>query len=193
MNSYRPLIILLTGAVLTGICFAHLSRAQITQPRVNHEYLWYEAENMRGITETSRHEPLLSPSYLDLPAAKAPGWSISGPGVAAEWTQGGESEWNSVAAAADETRGTIWQDIEVPRAGEYKVWVRYADSANKTETFVARITQEGREVARHEFGVTDMIDPHDEVSMYWGWAFAWDSAAANLARHRPGVRSIAFW
>jgi len=29
-----------------------------------HEYLWYEAENMRGITETSRHEPLLNPSYL---------------------------------------------------------------------------------------------------------------------------------
>ena len=36
------------------------------------EYLWYEAENMRGITETARHEPLLNPSYLDLPSSKAP-------------------------------------------------------------------------------------------------------------------------
>ena len=42
------------------------------------EYLWYEAENMRGISQTARHEPVLNPSYLDLPAAKAPGWSISG-------------------------------------------------------------------------------------------------------------------
>src|SRR6266478_3056440 len=72
------------------------------EPPKELEYLWYEAENMRGLTETSRHEPLLNPSYLDLPAAKAPGWSISGPGVSAEWSQGGESEWNSVAAAADE-------------------------------------------------------------------------------------------
>src|ERR1700747_3397682 len=78
------------------------------------EYLWYEAENMRGISQTPRHEPVLNPSYLDLPAAKAPGWSISGPGVSAEWSQGGESEWNSVAASADATRGTIWQDLEIP-------------------------------------------------------------------------------
>jgi hypothetical protein len=137
---------------------------------------------MRGLTETSRRKPLLNPSYLALPAAKAPGWSISGPGVSAEWTQGGESEWNSVAAAADETRGTIWQDVEIPRAGEYKIWVRYADWGNKTENFVARISQEGREVGRHEFGARDVIDSHDEVSMYWGWAFAWDGAPATLAK-----------
>ena len=74
------------------------------------EYLWYEAENMRGITETARHEPQLNPSYLEIPAVKAPGWSISGPGVSAEWSQGGESEWNSVAASSDATNGTIWQD-----------------------------------------------------------------------------------
>jgi hypothetical protein len=146
------------------------------------EYLWYETENMRGLTETSRHEPLLNPSYLNLPAAKAPGWSINGPGVSAEWTQGGESEWNSVTAAADETKGVIRQDVEVSRSGEYKIWVRYADWGNKTESFVARITQQGREVARHEFGATDVIDPHDEVSMYWGWSFAWDGAPATLTK-----------
>jgi hypothetical protein len=148
----------------------------------NAEYLWYETENMRGLTETARHEPLLNPSYLGLPAAKAPGWSINGPGVSAEWTQGGESEWNSVTAAADETRGAIAQDVEVPRAGEYKIWVRYADWGKKTENFSVRITQEGREVARHEFGGHDVIDPHDEVSMYWGWAFTWDSAPATVTK-----------
>src|ERR1700694_849580 len=151
-------------------------------PPSGHEYLWYEAENMRGLTETSRHEPLLNPSYLELPALKAPGWSISGPGVSAEWSQGGESEWNSVAAAADETRATIYQDLEVPRGGEYRIWVRYADFANKTENFVIRISQNGREVFRHEFGTRDVIDSHDEVSMYWSWAFAWDGAAATLLK-----------
>ena len=136
------------GTVLTG---AQASRLQtgptatgtVALQSASKEYLWYEAENMRGITETSRHEPQLNPSYLEIPAAKAPGWSISGPGVSAEWSQGGESEWNSVAASADETHGTIWQDVEIPRAGEYKVWLRYADWANKSENFVVRITQYG--------------------------------------------------
>ena len=82
------------------------------------EYLWYETENMRGISADTRHEPVVNPSWMQHPAAKKPGWGINGPGVSAEWSQGGESEWNSVNASADETRGTIWQDVEVPRAGE---------------------------------------------------------------------------
>ena len=145
------------------------------------EYLWYEAENMRGISATVRHEPVLNPSYLELPATKAPGWGINGPGVSAEWSQGGESEWNSVDASADETRGIIGQDVEVPRAGEYKVWVRYADWGNKTENFVMRISQQGNDVFRHEFGAKDIVDPHDETSMYWGWAFVWDGATVTLS------------
>src|SRR5204863_1620460 len=84
------------------------------------EYLWYEAENMRGISETSQHEPLLNPSYLDLPSAKAPGCCIRGLGVSAEWSQSGESEWNSVAASANESDGTILQDIDIASGGEYK-------------------------------------------------------------------------
>ncbi|MGZ8847690.1 MAG: hypothetical protein ACXW3C_14620, partial [Pyrinomonadaceae bacterium] len=164
-------------------------------PPANLEYLWYETENLRGLTENSRHEPLLNPSYLEIPASKAPGWAISGPGVSAEWSQGGESEWNSVAASADETRGTIWQDLEIPRGGEYKIWIRYADFAARSEHFVVRITQTGigskegvsvsissKEVFRQEFGGKDIIDPHDEISMYWGWAFTWDGAPATLTK-----------
>lgn len=137
---------------------------------------------MRGITEASQHEPLLNPSFLEQPAAKAPGWGINGPGVSAEWSQGGESEWNSVTAAADETHARIWQDIEVPRDGVYKVWVRYADWGNRTENFTVRIEQGNREVFRHEFGASDVIDPHDETSMYWQWVFTWDGAAATLTK-----------
>jgi hypothetical protein len=146
------------------------------------EYLWYEAENMRGFSTGKLGEPLLNPSYLNLPRAKAPGWGINGPGVSAEWTQGGESEWNSAAASADETHATIYQDFEVPRAGQYALWIRYADWANKNENFAVTIAQDGVEIFRHEFGATDIIDPHDEVSMYWGWAFAWDNATATLKK-----------
>src|SRR6266403_2906676 len=175
-------LLYLVVLLLVCICLGQATHAQAPSPQANHEYLWYVAETMRGLTETPRHEPLLNPSYLDLPAAKAPGWSISGPGVSAEWSQGGESEWNSVGAAADETRGALTQEIEIPRAGEYKIWVRYADFAARTENFVVRVMQQGREVERHEFGAKDVIDPHDEVSMYWGWAFTWDGAPATLAK-----------
>jgi hypothetical protein len=175
-------LVYLVFLLLVCIGLGQAIHAQVTPPQINHEYLWYEAENMRGLTETSRHEPLLNPSYLDLTAAKAPGWSISGPGVSAEWSQGGESEWNSVGAAADETHGALTQEIEIPRAGAYKVWVRYGDFAHKSENFVVRISQQGRDVARHEFGSRDVVDPHDEISMYWGWAFAWDGAPATLAK-----------
>ena len=148
----------------------------------SHEYLWYEAENMRGFSTGKLGEPLLNPSYLNLPREKAPGWGMNGPGVSAEWTQGGESEWNSAAASADETHAVLYQDFEVPRAGEYVLWIRYADWANKNENFAVTIAQDGAEVFRHEFGAKDIVDPHDEVSMYWGWVFTWDRAAATLKK-----------
>ena len=137
---------------------------------------------MRGFSTGKLGEPLLNPSHLNLSKDKAPGWGINGPGVSAEWSQGGESEWNSAAAAADETKAALYQDVEIPRAGQYNFWIRYADWANKTETFAVRITQEGAPAFRHEFGGTDVIDPHDEVSLYWQWAFAWDHAAATLKK-----------
>src|ERR1041385_6095582 len=135
---------------------------------------------MRGFTTGRLGEPLLNPSYLHLGHDKAPGWGMNGPGVSAEWTQGGESEWNSAAASADETNASIYQDLDVPREGKYIVWIRYADWANKTENFVVRVAQNGQQVFDHEFGAKDVIDPHDEVSMYWGWAFAWDGAMTTL-------------
>jgi hypothetical protein len=150
--------------------------AQAPQP----EYLWYEAENMRGLATDQRGEPILNPSWRNYPKSKAPGWGINGPGVSAEWSQGGESEWNSVAASADETRATIYQDIDVPRAGDYKVWIRYADWSGRNEDFSVRLAHRERERFHHEFGVQDLIDAHDEISMYWGWAFTWDGAEAKL-------------
>ena len=144
------------------------------------EYLWYEAEDMRGFAVQATGEPVLNPSWQNPPRATAPGWGMNGTGTSAEWTQGGGSEWGSAAASADETIATIYQDIEVPRSGEYKVWVRYADWAKKAENFVVSINQGERELFRHEFGAKDIVDPHDEVNLYWEWVFTWDSAAAKL-------------
>jgi hypothetical protein len=167
--------------VLIAFLLSQAALAQ-TPAQMKPEYLWYEVENMRGFGTKPTGEPIQNPSWMNLPRAKAPGWGMNGPGVSAEWSQGGESEWNSAAASADETAGKIYQDLEIPRAGNYKIWVRYADWANKTEAFVIRITQNGRELVSHEFGSSDIIDAHDEVSMYWGWAFAWDGANAQLAK-----------
>jgi hypothetical protein len=177
-----------SALALTLLCLP--LRAQVSSPtssdkpstQARFEYLWYEAENMRGFATTDRHEPVVNASWINPPREKAAGWGINGPGVSAEWSQGGESEWNSAAASADETRAVIYQDVEVPRAGQYKVWVRYADWAKRTENFTVRVTQDGREVFRHEFGARDILDPHDEVSLYWNWAFIWDAASATLSK-----------
>ncbi len=177
--------------ILSSLLFVLPSLSQAQRPASprpsvsaspDNEYLWFEAENMRGFGTKPTGEPVQNPSWMNLPSAKAPGWGINGPGVSAEWSQGGESEWNSAAASADEANGKIYQDFEIPRGGNYKIWVRYADWANRTENFVIRITQGEREIFRHEFGARDVIDPHDEVSMYWGWAFAWDGASAQIEK-----------
>ena len=52
---------------------------------------------MRGFSTGKLGEPLLNPSYLNRSREKAPGWGINGPGVSAEWTQGGESGFLSIA------------------------------------------------------------------------------------------------
>ena len=156
----------------------------------HYEYLWYEAENMGGLTLDARNEPRLNPVWQNLSRAKAPGWGVNGPGVSAEWSQGGESEWNSVAASPDETRAALFQEVEIPRDGEYRVWARYADWARKDESFTVRLMQRGREVFRHEFGARDLIDPHDEVSMYWGWAFTWDGSPPAVLRKGPARLTV---
>lgn len=181
MTKVRLYSLIFAVFICPYIVFSQTSPRPPVSPSPRPEYLWFEAENMRGFTTGALHEPVLSPWYLD-PKARIPGWGINGPGVSAEWTQGGESEWNSAAAIASETKATIYQDLELPRSGEFKVWVRYADWASKTENFVLKITQQGREVFRHEFGSKDIVDPHDEVSMYWGWAFNWDGFAGKLEK-----------
>src|SRR5437588_11894978 len=101
-NSFRTLALLVVScAFVSSSKFPASPRPRVSDSS-SQEYLWYETENMRGISADARHEPVLNPSWMDLPASKAPGWGINGPGVSAEWSQGGESEWNSANASAAE-------------------------------------------------------------------------------------------
>jgi hypothetical protein len=182
LNSLSIAAWILLLCIQTPLLVSAQSSIALDGQKPSTEYLWYEAENMRGFATNERGEPVSNPSWMNLTKAQAPGWGMNGPGVSAEWSQGGESEWNSAASSPDETHATIYQDLLVPRSGDYKIWVRYADWANRTEYFTLRVMQGGREVFRQEFGARDIIDSHDEVSMYWGWAFVWDGAPATLTK-----------
>ncbi len=105
---------------------------------------------------------------------------IAWPGVAAEWSQGGESEWNSIAAHPQETAATARYPVEVPAAGRYRVWVRYADYQRKAEPFRVRINQAGQATFDQVYGDKAAIPEDDEVKLMWGWAFGWGSADADL-------------
>src|SRR5215813_10680840 len=87
-------------------------------------YLWHEPEWFEGVRGNF--------AYWTGTAKPTGAWGIAGPGISAEWSQGGESEWNSMGAPAEETRAVCYRDFIVPRAGTYSIWVRYVDHRHKT-------------------------------------------------------------
>ena len=101
------------------------------------ESLWLEAEHFDGIR-----------GYcwpMGPPAGKktAGHWGLSGPGWAAEWCQGGESGFLSIAAGADDDRAVATKAVEIPIAGQYALWVRYGDWREQSERFEVEIEQTG--------------------------------------------------
>ena len=62
-------------------------------------YLWLEPEWFDGVKGTF--------AYWTGDAKPTGSWGIAGPGISAEWTQGGESEWNSMGAPAAETKARV--------------------------------------------------------------------------------------
>lgn len=129
------------------------------------ESLWVEAEHLDGIHGYCW--PMGRPEMK-----KTNGhWGLSGPGWAAEWNQGGESGFLSIACGADDDRAAVTKQLEIPQAGRYFIWVRYADWRETAEPFQIQIEQgkswEGR------FGERAVVDEDNEMKLYWGWAFAW--------------------
>ncbi|HJZ54159.1 MAG TPA: hypothetical protein VKE74_04345, partial [Gemmataceae bacterium] len=136
-------------------------------------YLWLEPEWFDGV---SGHF-----AYWTGEAKPTGNWGIAGPGISAEWTQGGESEWNSMGVPAAETKALCGRDLVVPRAGTYRVWVRYVDHRKKTEPFTVRILQNGQPAVSGELGVQPVVPANDEYQLYWGFSFGWGSLDGTLA------------
>src|SRR6476661_6949553 len=93
-----------------------LSVAPLTAVEKPPVYLWLEPEWFDGVTGSF--------GYWTGEAKPTGTWGVAGPGISAEWTQGGESEWNSMGAPAAETRAICGREMVIPRAGTYRVWVR---------------------------------------------------------------------
>jgi hypothetical protein len=136
-------------------------------------YLWFEPEWFDGVEGSF--------AYWTGTAKPTGHWGIAGPGISPEWTQGGESEWNSMGAAAEETKAECHRDFLVPRPGKYRVWVRYVDHRKKTEPFNVIVRQGGKDVVRAELGVKPVVPANDEYQLYWGFSFGWTSVEGDLA------------
>jgi hypothetical protein len=144
-------------------------------------YLWHEPEWFDGVEGTFTYwagEPR--------PSGR---WAVAGPGVSPEWTQGGESEWNSMGAPAAETKAECHRDLVIPRAGRYRVWVRYVDHRKKKSPFTVAVDQAGR-AHRAELGVTPVVPVNDEYQLYWGFSFGWGSFDAELTSGPARLRLL---
>ncbi len=135
-------------------------------------HLWFEPEWFEGVQGSF--------AYWTGTAKPTGSWGIAGPGISAEWSQGGESEWNSMGAAAAETKARCQRDFIVPRAGTYNVWVRYVDHRKKTEPFRVIIQQNGKDVSSGELGVKPVVPEGDEYQLFWGFSFGWGTLPAQL-------------
>jgi hypothetical protein len=156
------------------LCIFLLAVAEIPAAAKAPIYIWLEAERFAGVEGRFDYWP--GPSTY-----KAKGsWGISGPGISAEWSQGGESEWNSIGAAPEETKAVCHRDFVVPRAGRYKVWVRFVDHRDKTEPFRITIRQSGKDVLSAELGVRHVVPRNDEYELYWGFSFGWGETEGVL-------------
>ena len=107
-------------------------------------YLWLEPEWFDGVKGSF--------GYWTGEAKPTGSWGVAGPGISPEWTQGGESEWNSMGVPASETKASCGRDLVIPRAGKYRVWVRYVDHRKKTEPFTLKITPAGKAAVSAELG-----------------------------------------
>ncbi len=159
-------------ALALMMLFSVVTSHAIAQSRP-HIHLWYEPEWFDGVKGSF--------GYWTGTAKATGAWGIAGPGISAEWSQGGESEWNSMGAAADETSARCQRDIVVPRGGEYVLWVRFVEHRKKTSPFKVSIEQGGKVAFVGEFGVKPVLPVNDEYQLFWGFSFAWDSQKVKLA------------
>ncbi len=138
-------------------------------------YLWLEPEWFEGVKGNF--------AYWPGPGMSKPtgSWGIAGPGISAEWSQGGESEWNSMGVPAEENKAECHRTVTIPRAGKYKLWVRYVDHRKQTEPFTVRLEQNGKPAINGALGIEPVVPPNDEYQLYWGFSFGWGALEGQLA------------
>lgn len=147
-------------------------------------YLWLEPERFPGVSGGFAYWP-------GFEATKPEGrWMIAGPGISPELTQGGESEFTSMAVPAAETKAECSREIVIPRAGKYRVWVRYYDHRDKKEPFTVEIQQNGKTPIRGELGVQPVVSRNNEYSLYWGFAFGWGSVEGDLSEGPARIKLL---
>ena len=158
--------------ISTNLLGAALALAAASNPLRGAETVWIEAEHLRVIQGAC---------FPDMEQKTDGHWGLSGPGIAPEWTQGGESEWLSVACGPDDDRAEARQEFEAPEPGDWTLWVRYRDWRKQTEQFAVRVEQAGQ---RQEFvfGEQPVVDEDDELKLLWRWVFGWDSRPLKLAK-----------
>ena len=142
------------------------------------ETVWLEAESFTGIT--GHCWPMAMPGRRQTQTDGH--WGLSGPGWAAEWNQGGESAFLSIACSADDDRAVVTHEVEIPTAGEWMLWVRYGDWREATERFQVRVEQPGAAAQEVRFGERAVVEEDNEAKLYWDWAFAWDSRPLKLQK-----------
>ncbi len=161
----RECVVLLFAVVAASVC---RSASAV-------ETLWIEAEHFDGISGYCW--PMGTPAMRQT----AGNWGLSGPGWAADWNQGGESGFLSIATAAEDANAVVTKTVTVPAAGSYTLWVRYCDYREAAERFEVRIAQPGREARTFEFGLHPRVEEDNEIKLYFDFAFAWDGLALDLA------------
>jgi len=137
------------------------------------ETIWIEAESLEGVRGSC---------FPDMDQKTAGHWALSGPGIAPEWTQGGESEWLSIACGPDENQGTATTGIDVPETGVWRLWIRYRDWRDQSEVFAVRVEQPGVAAQEFVFGDKPVVDENDEFKLYWKWAFGWAMHEVKLVK-----------
>ena len=146
------------------------------------ESLWIEAEHLDGIRGYCW--PMGPPERKKT----AGHWALSGPGWAAEWNQGGESGFLSIATAAADDKAVATKTVEIPAAGTYFVWVRYGDWREKTERFQVHVAQQGAKAWTGRYGEKAVIEEDNVMKLYWGWAFAWSRREVRLGKGPATIR-----
>src|SRR5262245_42122102 len=163
-------------------CLAALLGFASLAPAAAPVYLWHEPEWFDGVSGSF--------AYWTGTAKPTGKWGVAGPGISAEWTQGGESEWNSMGAPAAETKAACQRDLIIPRAGKYRVWVRYVEHRKKKSPFKVVIESGGKAVATSVIGEKPVLSPGDEYLLYWGFSFAWASFDVELPKGQARLKLV---